>query len=111
VGFQDMGTLRCDGCGEEFFITSPRRWISGLQKSKQSGWKRSLLKSERRYCSLRIRLSKLLVLSSLLYDPRSGLAEVLAGAFLLPILPWTARRLLLQLIGLPLCAVGFGALL
>jgi hypothetical protein len=42
-----MGTLRCDGCGEEFFIdTIPRRWISGLQKkSKQSGWKRSLPKS------------------------------------------------------------------
>ena len=20
VGFQEMGTLRCDGCGEEFFI-------------------------------------------------------------------------------------------
>jgi hypothetical protein len=20
IGFQEMGTLRCDGCGEEFFI-------------------------------------------------------------------------------------------
>lgn len=45
-GLQEMGTLRCDGCGEEFLLaTIPGRWISGLQKSKQSGWKRSLLKS------------------------------------------------------------------
>jgi hypothetical protein len=105
-----MGTLRCDGCGEEFFIghnpASVDKWVAEKQ---QSGWKRSLLKSERRYCLLRIRLSKLLVLSGLLYDPRSGL--VLAGGFLFPILRWTARRLLLQLIGLPLCCVGFGPLL
>lgn len=53
---------------------------------------------------------QLLVPSGLLYNPRSGLAEVLAGG-LFPILRWTARRFLLQLIGLPLCSVGSGALL
>ena len=25
TGFQEMGTLRCDGCGEEFFIGLKRR--------------------------------------------------------------------------------------
>jgi hypothetical protein len=46
LGFQEMGNLRCDGCGEEFFIaTVKRRWIGGLQKSKQSGLRRSLPKS------------------------------------------------------------------
>jgi hypothetical protein len=54
---------------------------------------------------------QLLVPGGLLYNPRSGLAEVLAGGFLFPILRWTARRFLLQLIGLPLCSVGSGALL
>ena len=49
AGLQEMGTLRCDGCGEDFFIghnpASVDRWIGGLQKSKQSGWRRSLPKS------------------------------------------------------------------
>jgi hypothetical protein len=30
TGFQEMGTLRCDGCGEEFFIG----WVAG----KQAAW-------------------------------------------------------------------------
>ena len=46
AGFQEMGTLRCDGCGGEFFLghnpASADRWV---EKSKQSGWKRSLPRS------------------------------------------------------------------
>jgi hypothetical protein len=47
IGFLEMGTLRCDVCGEDFLIqaTIPLRWIDGLQRSKQSGWKRCLQKS------------------------------------------------------------------
>ena len=46
TGFQEMGTLRCDGCGEEFFIGhNPRSADNGLQQSQQSGWKKSWRKS------------------------------------------------------------------
>jgi hypothetical protein len=35
VGFQEMGILRCDGCGEEFFIghhpASLDRWVAEKQ--------------------------------------------------------------------------------
>jgi len=35
IGFQEMGTLRCDGCGEEFFIghnpTSVDKWVAEKQ--------------------------------------------------------------------------------
>jgi hypothetical protein len=54
---------------------------------------------------------QLLVLSGLLYDPRLAWLKSSRVSFLFPILRWTARRLLLQLIGLPLCSVGFGTLL
>jgi hypothetical protein len=44
--FQEMGTLRCDGCGESSSsVTSPRSWIRRLPKNKQCGWKRCLRKS------------------------------------------------------------------
>jgi hypothetical protein len=56
-------------------------------------------------------LGKVLLLGRSFHDPRSGLAEVLAGRPLFPSLCWTASYLLVQLIGLPLCPVGFGALL
>ena len=46
AGLQEMGTLRCDGCGEEFILghnpTSVDRWVAEKQ---QRGWKRSLQKS------------------------------------------------------------------
>jgi hypothetical protein len=35
AGFQEMGSLRCDGCGEEFFIghnpASVDRWVAEKQ--------------------------------------------------------------------------------
>jgi hypothetical protein len=37
-GFQEMGTVRCDGCGEEFFIghspASVDKWVA----EKQAKW-------------------------------------------------------------------------
>ena len=41
-----MGTLRCDGCGEEFFIVHHLAFaVSGSLTNKHTGSKRFLLKS------------------------------------------------------------------
>ncbi len=46
VGFQEMGTLRCDSCGEEFFIGhNPASVDKGVAEREQSGSRRSLQKS------------------------------------------------------------------
>jgi len=46
MGFQEMGIVRCDGCGEEFFIGhNPQSVDRGLQKSKQNGWRKFWRKS------------------------------------------------------------------
>jgi hypothetical protein len=46
VGLHEMGAFRCDGCGKEFFLghhpASVDKWVA---ESKQSGSRRSLLKS------------------------------------------------------------------
>jgi len=46
TGFQEMGTLRCDGCGEEFFIghnpNSADRWVA----EKQAKWLEKVLAEE-----------------------------------------------------------------
>ena len=46
LGFQEMGTLRCDGCGEEFFLGhSPAavdRWVA----EKQAKWLEKVLAEE-----------------------------------------------------------------
>jgi hypothetical protein len=46
TGFQEMGTLRCDGCGEEFLIGhSPQsvdRWVA----EKQAQWLERVLAEE-----------------------------------------------------------------
>ena len=38
AGFQEMGTLRCDGCGEEFILghnpTSVDRWVAEKQAKR-----------------------------------------------------------------------------
>jgi hypothetical protein len=40
VGVQEMGTLRCDGCGEEFFIAQiPHSRISGSLRNKHTASK------------------------------------------------------------------------
>ena len=45
-GFQEMGTLRCDACGEEFFIghnpTSVNKWVA----EKQAKWLEKVLAEE-----------------------------------------------------------------
>jgi hypothetical protein len=46
TGFQEMGTLRCDGCGEEFFIGhNPRsadRWVA----ARQATWLEKVFEEE-----------------------------------------------------------------
>jgi hypothetical protein len=46
AGFHEMGTLRCDGCGEEFFIAhhpaSADRWVA----EKQARWLERVLAEE-----------------------------------------------------------------
>jgi hypothetical protein len=46
VGFQEMGNLRCDGCGEEFFLgdhpASVDRWVA----EKQAKWLEKVLAEE-----------------------------------------------------------------
>ena len=46
AGFQEMGTVRCDGCGEEFLIThhpaSADRWVA----EKQARWLERVLAEE-----------------------------------------------------------------
>ncbi|MHB8218081.1 MAG: hypothetical protein ACYDDS_18565 [Candidatus Sulfotelmatobacter sp.] len=43
IGFQEMGTLRCDGCGEEFVLghnpQSVDRWVA----EKQAKWLEKVL--------------------------------------------------------------------
>jgi uncharacterized Zn finger protein (UPF0148 family) len=45
-GFQEMGTLRCDGCGEEFVIghypQSADKWVA----EKQAKWLENVLADE-----------------------------------------------------------------
>jgi hypothetical protein len=45
-GFQEMGTLRCDGCGEEFLIgqdpASTDKWLA----EKQAHWLEKVLAEE-----------------------------------------------------------------
>jgi hypothetical protein len=46
VGFQEMGTLRCDGCGEEFFIGhNPARADKRIAE-KQAKWLEKVLAEE-----------------------------------------------------------------
>jgi hypothetical protein len=46
IGFREMGTFRCDGCGEEFFIghdpASADRWVA----EKQAKWLEKVLAEE-----------------------------------------------------------------
>jgi hypothetical protein len=45
-GFREMGTLRCDGCGEEFFINHhPASADKGLA-AKQAHWLEKVLAEE-----------------------------------------------------------------
>ena len=48
AGFQEMGTLRCDGCGEEFVIGHQPAFVDkkiAETEDKQRGWRRCLRKN------------------------------------------------------------------
>jgi hypothetical protein len=38
TGFQEMGTLRCDGCGEDFFIGHNPASVDRLVAENQAKW-------------------------------------------------------------------------
>ena len=46
VGFQEMGTLRCDGCGEEFFLGHNPAPGDMLVAEKQAKWLENVLAEE-----------------------------------------------------------------
>jgi hypothetical protein len=46
VGFQEMGTLRCDGCGEEFFLGHNPTSADMLVAEKQAKWLEKVLAEE-----------------------------------------------------------------
>ena len=46
VGFQEMGTLRCDGCGEEFFIGHDPQSVDKRVAEKQAKWLEKVLAEE-----------------------------------------------------------------
>jgi hypothetical protein len=46
VGFHEMGTLRCDGCGEEFFICHSPQSVDGQAAEKQAKWLERVLADE-----------------------------------------------------------------
>ena len=45
-GFQEMGTLRCDGCGEEFFIGHNPNSVDEWVAEKQAKWLEKVLAEE-----------------------------------------------------------------
>ena len=45
-GFQEMGTLRCDGCGEEFFIGHDPQSVNRSVAEKQAKWLEKVLADE-----------------------------------------------------------------
>jgi hypothetical protein len=46
AGFQEMGTLRCDGCGEEFFIGHDPTFADKWLADKQAHWLEKVLAEE-----------------------------------------------------------------
>jgi hypothetical protein len=46
TGFQEMGTLRCDGCGEEFFIGHNPQSVNKQVAEKQAKWLEKVLAEE-----------------------------------------------------------------
>jgi hypothetical protein len=46
TGFQEMGTVRCDGCGEEFFIGHNPQWVDKWVAEKQAKWLEKVLAEE-----------------------------------------------------------------
>jgi hypothetical protein len=46
VGLQEMGTFRCDSCGEEFFIVHDPASVDKKLAEKQAKWLEKVLASE-----------------------------------------------------------------
>ena len=46
AGFQEMGTLRCDGCGEEFVISHEPAFVDKKIAEKQAAWLEKVLAEE-----------------------------------------------------------------
>ena len=46
AGFQEMGTLRCDSCGEEFFIGHSPASVDKSVAEKQAKWLEKVLAEE-----------------------------------------------------------------
>jgi hypothetical protein len=46
LGYQEMGTLRCDGCGEEFFIGHNPQYADKHVAAKQAEWLEKVLAEE-----------------------------------------------------------------
>jgi hypothetical protein len=46
AGFMEMGTLRCDGCGEEFVIGHHPAFADKRVAEKQAGWLEKVLAEE-----------------------------------------------------------------
>jgi hypothetical protein len=46
TGFQEMGTLRCDGCGEEFYIGHNPNSVDKRVAEKQAKWLEKVLAEE-----------------------------------------------------------------
>jgi hypothetical protein len=46
AGFQEMGTLRCEGCGEEFSITHDPAFVDKRLAEKQAYWLDKVLAEE-----------------------------------------------------------------
>jgi len=45
-GFKGMGTLRCDGCGEEFIIYHDSAFMDGTAAERQAHWLEKVLADE-----------------------------------------------------------------
>jgi hypothetical protein len=46
AGFQEIGTLRCDGCGEEFSIGHDPAFVDKWLADKQAHWLERVLAEE-----------------------------------------------------------------
>jgi hypothetical protein len=46
TGFQEMGTLRCDGCGEDFLIGHNPASVDRLVAENQAKWLEKVLAEE-----------------------------------------------------------------
>jgi hypothetical protein len=46
AGFQEMGTLRCDGCGEEFLVGHDPAFVDKWLAEKQVHWLEKVLAEE-----------------------------------------------------------------